>query len=56
MRLPSGPTAVPEPDAFAAYAQDGVVTIMDGWYLARSTPANDPRVGQRMTEDVFLQI
>jgi hypothetical protein len=53
-RLPSGPTAVPSPDAFSALAQDGGVAIVDAWYLDGPTPDNDPAL-VRMAHDIFLQ-
>ena len=53
-RLPSGPTAVPSPDAFSALGQDAGVAIVDAWYLDGPTPDNDPAlVG--MAHDIFLQ-
>ena len=53
-RLPSGPAAVPSPDAFDALAQDAGVTVYDLWYLDGSTPANDPALLQ-FAQDVYLQ-
>jgi hypothetical protein len=54
-RLPSGPTAVPSPDAFSALGQDAGVTIVDAWYLDQPTPDNDPAL-VKMAHDIFLQI
>jgi predicted small secreted protein len=53
-RLPSGPDAVPSPDAFNCLGQDNDVTVWDAWYLDGSTPDNDPAL-VRMTSDIFLQ-
>lgn len=53
-RLPSGPTAVPSPDAFSALGQDGSVTIVDAWYLNGPTPDNDPAL-VKMAHDIYLQ-
>lgn len=53
-RLPSGPTAVPSPDAFSALAQDAGVTVVDAWYLDHPTPDNDPPL-VAMAHDIFLQ-
>ncbi len=53
-RLPSGPTAVPSPDAFSALGQDAGVTILDAWYLDQPTPDNDPAL-VKMAHDIFLQ-
>jgi hypothetical protein len=53
-RLPSGPTRVPSPDAFAAEGQDNSVTIVDAWYLDRPTPENDPEL-VAMAHDIYLQ-
>jgi hypothetical protein len=54
-RLPSGPTAVPSPDAFSALGQDAGVTIVDAWYLDQPTPDNDPPL-LKMAHDIFLQV
>ncbi len=53
-RLPSGPTAVPSPDAFEALSQDAGVTIYDMWYLSGPTPNNDPAL-IKMAQDIYLQ-
>lgn len=53
-RLPSGPTAVPSPDAFNVVGQDEGVTVWDVWYLDEPTPANDKAL-ITMTQDIFLQ-
>lgn len=53
-RLPSGPQAVPSPDAFNALGQDSGVAVWDAWYLDGPTPVNDPPL-IRMTNDLFLQ-
>lgn len=52
-RLPSGPTAVPSPDAFFVTGEDAGVTIVDAWYLDGPTPTNDPPLVQ-MAKDIFL--
>jgi hypothetical protein len=53
-RLPSGPSAVPFPNAFSALGQDNSVTVVEAWYLKGPTPDNDPPL-VRMAEDIFLQ-
>jgi hypothetical protein len=53
-RLPSGPQAVPSPDAFNALGQDNGVAVWDAWYLHGPTPINDPALIQ-MTQDLFLR-
>jgi len=53
-RLPSGPTAVPSPDAFRTLGEDAVVTFYDIWYLNGPTPTNDPALLQ-MAQEIFLQ-
>jgi hypothetical protein len=53
-RLPSGPSAVPFPNAFSALGQDNSVTIVEAWYLNGPTPDNDPHL-VRMAQDIFLQ-
>jgi len=53
-RLPNGPTVVPSPSAFSALGQDAGVTIDELWYLAGSTPVNDPPLVQ-MAQDIYLQ-
>ncbi len=53
-RLPSGPTAVPQPDAFDALDQDAGVSVFDAWYLSGATPNNDPALVS-MEHDLFLQ-
>jgi hypothetical protein len=53
-RLPSGPTAVPSPDAFRALSQDAGFTIVDAWYLDGPTPDNDPPL-VKMALDIYLQ-
>jgi hypothetical protein len=53
-RLPSGPSAVPSPDAFNVVGQDNGVTVWDVWYLDGPTPNNDKALVQ-MTMDIFLQ-
>jgi hypothetical protein len=53
-RLPAGPTSVPSSEAFYVLGQDNGVTVWDVWYLADTTPANDPALIQ-MTKDIFLQ-
>ena len=53
-RLPSGPSAVPSPDAFRVLAQDAGVTVYDMWYLAGPTPDNDPALEQ-LAQDIYLQ-
>jgi hypothetical protein len=53
-RLPSGPTAVPSPDAFSVLAQDAGVTVVDAWYLDGATPDNDPAL-VTMARDTYLQ-
>jgi hypothetical protein len=53
-RLPSGPTSVPQPDAFDALGQDNGVTVFDAWYLNGATPYNDKAL-VTMEQNVFLQ-
>ncbi len=53
-RLPSGPSAVPFPNAFSALGQDNSVTVVEAWYLSGPTPDNDPPL-VRMAQDIFLQ-
>jgi hypothetical protein len=53
-RLPSGPTAVPFPDAFTVVGQDAGLSVYDMWYLSGPTPNNDPALVQ-MAQDIFLQ-
>lgn len=53
-RLPSGPTAVPSPNAFSALGQDAGVIIDEIWYLHGPTPDNDPPLVQ-LARDIFLQ-
>jgi hypothetical protein len=53
-RLPSGPTAIPSPDAFATVGQDAGVDVFDMWYLTGPTPMNDPAL-VRMAQEIFLQ-
>lgn len=53
-RLPSGPTAVPSPNAFSALGQDAGVVIDEAWYLDGATPENDPPL-VKMAHDIFLQ-
>lgn len=53
-RLPAGPSAVPDHEAFAALAQDAVVTVYDAWYLSGSTPDNDPAL-EKMLQSIYLQ-
>ena len=53
-RLPSGPTALPQPDAFTALGEDSDVTVYDIWFLNGPTPNNDPAL-LKMAQDVFLQ-
>jgi hypothetical protein len=53
-RLPSGPSAVPFPNAFSALGQDNSVTVVEAWYLNGPTPDNDPHL-VRMAQDIFLQ-
>ncbi|MDT4939900.1 MAG: hypothetical protein QOG80_3571 [Pseudonocardiales bacterium] len=53
-RLPSGPTSVPQPNAFETIGQDSGINIYDMWYLAGPTPHNDPPLLQ-MAQDIFLQ-
>jgi len=53
-RLPSGPTAVPSPDAFSTLGQDTGVVVYDMWYLQGPTPENDPAL-IKLAEDIFLQ-
>jgi hypothetical protein len=53
-RLPSGPSAVPTPDAFSVLGQDAGVAIVDAWYLDGPTPNNDPAL-VKMGHDIFLQ-
>jgi hypothetical protein len=53
-RLPSGPSAVPSPDAFRVLAQDAGVTIYDMWYLDGPTPNNDAALEQ-LAQDIYLQ-
>lgn len=52
-RLPSGPTALPSPDAFRSMVQDTGVNIYDMWYLDGPTPNNDPALEQ-MAQDIYL--
>jgi hypothetical protein len=52
-RLPSGPTAVPSPDAFRSMVQDAGISIYDMWYLDGPTPNNDPALEQ-MAQDIYL--
>lgn len=54
-RLPSGPSAVPFPNAFSALGQDNGVTVVEAWYLHGPTPDNDPPL-VRMAQDIFLQV
>jgi hypothetical protein len=53
-RLPAGPASVPASEAFHVLGQDNGVTVWDAWYLADTTPANDPKLIEMM-EDIFLQ-
>lgn len=53
-RLPLGPPAVPASEAFRVVGQDNGVTVWDMWYLADTTPPNDPSLMQ-MALDLFLQ-
>jgi hypothetical protein len=53
-RLPLGPPSVPASEAFRVISQDNGVTVWDMWYLADTTPQNDPALLQ-MAEDIFLQ-
>lgn len=52
-RLPSGPTAVPSPNAFSALGEDAGVVIVEAWYLDGPTPQNDPAL-VTMARDIFL--
>jgi hypothetical protein len=54
-RLPSGPKAVPSPDAFTALEQDNGCTVTDSWYLKGPTPTNAKPLEQ-MVVDSYLQI
>lgn len=53
-RLPSGPTSIPQSEAFNALGQDNSVTVFDAWYLSGTTPINDPAL-VAMEQDLFLQ-
>jgi hypothetical protein len=53
-RLPAGPSSVPASEAFRVISQDNGVTVWDMWYLADTTPPNDPALNQ-MAQDIFLQ-
>lgn len=53
-RLPSGPTALPGTDAFAALAQGSDVSALDAWYLDGPTTNDDPAL-VAMAEDVYGQ-
>jgi hypothetical protein len=53
-RLPAGPTAVPDSEAFNVVGQDSGVTVWDAWYLDGPTPDGDKAL-IRMTEELFLQ-
>lgn len=53
-RLPSGPTSVPSPDAFATVGQDAGVSVYDMWFLSGPTPENDPSL-IKMAQNIFLQ-
>lgn len=53
-RLPTGPDAVPSPDAFNALGQDSGATVWNAWYVDGPTPVNDPPL-IKMTQDLFLQ-
>jgi hypothetical protein len=53
-RLPAGPAAVPEHEAFAAPSQDAGVTVYDAWYLSGSTADNDPAL-EKMLHSIYLQ-
>ena len=54
-RLPSGPSALPSPDAFDVESQDSGVTIVDAFFLTGPTPNNDPALVQ-MAKDLYLQL
>jgi len=54
-RLPSGPTQVPSPDAFACLIQDNGVSIYDMWYLDGPTPENTKPL-ETLAQDIFLQV
>jgi len=54
-RLPSGPTRVPSPDAFACLSQDNGVSVYDLWYLDGPTPYNDKTL-EKLAEGIFLQV
>lgn len=53
-RLPAGPAALPEHEAFAAFGEDASVTVYDAWYLSGSTPDNDPAL-EKMLQSIYLQ-
>ncbi len=53
-RLPSGPRAVPSPDAFSVDTKDTTVIVVDAWYLSGKTPTNDPPL-TKLAGDFFLQ-
>jgi hypothetical protein len=53
-RLPAGPAALPEHEAFAALSQDAGVSVFDAWYLSGSTPDNDPAL-EKMLQSIYLQ-
>lgn len=54
-RMPAGPTAVPDVDAFSALGQDAGLEIVDAWYLDGPTPPNDPTL-LAMEQSLFLQL
>lgn len=53
-RLPSGPAAVPSPDAFSVYNKSADVIIVEAWYLSGKTPSNDPPL-TKLATDFFQQ-
>ncbi|MGI8880575.1 MAG: hypothetical protein ACR2KJ_08735 [Jatrophihabitans sp.] len=53
-RLPTGPTAVPSPDAFSVANKSADVIIVDAWYLSGKTPGNDPPL-TKLAADFFQQ-
>ena len=43
-RIPGAGTSIPANEVFSVLAQDGLVVIIDGWYVTGTTSANDTQL------------
>ena len=43
-RIPGASSSIPPNEVFSVVSQDGLVVIMDGWYLSGTTSSNDQQV------------